>query len=142
MEMYPTFKIEKIIAKVKLAPKPTDALLAFGELWFYMENQELPLFKVKGFRIRITESKNTVKKFHSVSFPAYPSKFSKTGYLTSFFIDDKEGFYKDICRLFLQEFAQLTGDITPEDGVAFEKEEITDEEMDKIAEEIDKQSKE
>ena len=79
MEILLNLVIEKFLTKVKLAPE-SESLKAFGELWLFEKGQEEePIFKIKGWTIRIKEFGD--QKVLSVVPPAIKSK---NKYLTSF----------------------------------------------------------
>ena len=115
MEMELGITIAKLVIQVRLAQDRPDNIKAFGELWFYTEGDSEPVFKVKGFTIRLKEFESG-KKVLSVVFPAFPSPASKTGYQHSF-ITENQALYEDIIKLFLQGFEQLSegrGEVKPE----------------------------
>lgn len=126
MEMQLGITIEKLATKVKIAQGRTDDIQAFGELWVHITEQEEPLFKVKGFTIRLKEFGG--KKVLSVVFPGFRSG---KGFQTSFITESKE-LLGDIRKLFLDEFAQTSGGMSADEVEKFTEEEITDEDMDKI----------
>ena len=124
MEMYKEIRIEKLVAKVKLAPDKYSnrSLHGFGELHFYQSGQDEPLLKIKGWTIRTKEFGD--KKVLTVVPPAYPSGKRLQG---SCFINNKE-FWKEVTKLFLDEYAQVTGGMTAEES------EMTD--IEQVAEEV------
>jgi len=138
MEMFLAVKIEKLVTKLRLAPERTDNIKAFGELWIYPVEQSEPLFKVKGFTIRLKEFTSSGKVL-TVDFPAYGSSKSKTGFQTSF-VTESKALLQDIRNLFLQEFEQASEGLSAEEVVRSESEQIADEELKRIGKEIDKQN--
>jgi len=110
MEMPLGITIEKIVVKVKLATNRTDNIRAFGELLFYAEGYEEPIFKVKGFTIRSKEF-DPGKAVLTVVFPAFPSKF---GLKTSFIAENKS-LWSDINDLFLRGFKETSGELGGEE---------------------------
>ena len=124
MEMYKEIRIEKLVARVKLAPDnyANRSLHAFGELHFYQTEQDEPFIKIKGWTIRTKEFGD--KKVLTVVPPAYPSGKRLQG---SCFINNKE-FWKEVVKLFLDEYAQVTG------GMSAKESEMTD--MEQVAEEV------
>jgi|SRR3989338_483782 len=124
MEMPLNITIEKLVAKVRLAPNRSDNIHAFGELLFYEENSDEPIFKIRGFTIRLKEFESG-QKVLTVVFPAFRSSGSKSGYQTSF-ISENKSLWSDINDLFLKEFSEVNGGL--------QAEEI---DLDKISKEID-----
>lgn len=124
MEMYKEIRIEKLVAKVKLAPDKyaNRSLHAFGELHFYEFGQDEPFVKIKGWTMRTKEFGD--KKVLTVVPPAYPSGKRLQG---SCFINNKE-LWKEVVKLFLDEYAQVSGGMTAEES------EMTD--MEQVAEEV------
>ena len=126
MEMLLPITIEKIVTKVKIAQGRIDDIQAFGELWIHIPDQADPIFKVKGFTIRLKEFSG--KKVLCVVFPGFRSG---KGFQTSFVTEDK-GLLADIRKLFLDEFAQTTGGMNADEAAKLDSEEITEEDWDKI----------
>lgn len=129
MEMYIGITVEKIIAKVKIAPAKHENLHAFGELHFFESNQVEPFLKIKGWTVRTKVFGD--QKVLTVVPPAYPAGGK---FLTSFYLTNKS-LWQDVVKLFLDEYAQVSGALSAE-----ESEEISDSDLDKIAEAIDKQN--
>lgn len=124
--------LEKLVAKVKLAQSKNENLHAFGELELYPESAEEPLFKVKGWTIRTKVFGE--QKVLTVVPPAYPTGGRK--FLTSFYINNKS-LWQDITKLFLDEYAQVSGGLSAQesdeidiDEVEAEIEKMKDEERD------------
>lgn len=135
MEIQLGIILEKLVPKVKIAVGRADDIQAFGELWFHLETQEDPIFKVKGFTIRLKEFGG--KKVLSVVFPGFRSG---KGFQTSFVTEDK-GLLDDIRKLFLDEFAQTTGGMNADEVAKLAEEEITDADLDEIAAGIEEQNR-
>ncbi len=111
MDMELNITIVKIETKVRLAQDRRDNIKAFGELWFYETDPNLPLIKVKGFTIKLLQLQSG-KEVLSVAFPAFGSPRSKTGFQTSFIIENRS-LLDDVRKLFLDEFSQLTDGLSP-----------------------------
>ena len=108
MEMDLGVVIEKLVSKVRLAVGRTDNIKAFGELWLFEPAETEPIFKVKGFVIKLIVLKSG-KEVLTVDFPAYVSKKSKTGFRKSFITENKS-LLDDIRQMFSQEYAKESGD--------------------------------
>ena len=132
MEMQLGITIEKIVTKVKLAQNRPDDIQAFGELWFHTSDEAEPIFKAKGFTIRLKEFKG--KKVYNVVFPAFRAGLS---FQTSFVAENK-ALWKDIVTLFLEDFGQLTGGLGSEDITNLRNRESEEIDVDAVAEAIDK----
>lgn len=126
MEMPLNIEIEKLYIKVKVAEGRRDDIKAFGEMWIHPPNQVEPIFKVKGFTIRLKEFSG--KKVLTVVFPAFRAGKS---FQTSFITEDKS-LLADIRKLFLDEFGNLTGGLSADELASQDSNEITEEDWDKI----------
>lgn len=113
MNMELNITITKVEARVRLAQDRHDNIKAFGELWFYETDPNLPLIKVKGFTVKLLELSSGGKVL-SVIFPAFRSPRSKTGFQTSFIIENRP-LLDNVRKLFLDEFSELTGGLSPDD---------------------------
>jgi hypothetical protein len=114
MEMSLGTNIEKVVSTIRLSAERNDNIVAFGELHFYPPGQESPLLKVKGFTIRLVRFPKSQKPILSVSFPAFPSAKSKSGFQTSFIVED-ELILKSFRELLLKEYYQASGGLLPKE---------------------------
>lgn len=133
MEMSLPITIEKLVVKVKLANGRSDNLHAFGELDVYADGEEEPLFKVKGWTIRTKVFGD--QKVLTVVPPAYPTGGGK--YLTSFYINNKN-LWQDITKLFLAEYAQVSGGLSAQESDEIDIDEV-EAGIEKMNDERDKQ---
>lgn len=122
MEMELNITITKLGTKVRLAQGRNDNIKAFGELWLYETDPNLPLIKVKGFVIKLLQLSNGGKVL-SVAFPAFGSPRSKTGFQTSFIIENKS-LLEDVRKMFLDEFNELSGGLSPDEFEDIDVDEI------------------
>ncbi|MFH0937068.1 MAG: hypothetical protein V1808_02130 [Candidatus Daviesbacteria bacterium] len=118
--------IEKLVAMVKIAVGRHDNIQAFGELWIHIQGEADPIFKVRGFTIRLKEFGG--KKVLSVVFPAYPVSI---GFQTSFIAVNKS-LWEDINKLFIDALGEQTGGASANELTEHASEEITEEDWDKI----------
>lgn len=113
MEMELPVLLAKLQTRVTLPRGRNDNILAFGELYFYESGGTDPLIKIKGFTIKrkIFGEKEVV----CVDFPAFGSPRSRSGFQTSFIVENR-ALLEDIRSMFLDEYKKLS-DNSPE-GVA------------------------
>lgn len=123
MKMSVSIPIVEIEVIVRLAMGRSDDILAFGELWAFEKDNQKPVFKVKGFTIKLRRFKPDSDETITVKFPAFKSIKSKTGYQTSFIFENAERFHA-VVKMFLDEYNQVSGGITPEERRAFTNEDI------------------
>ena len=135
MEMPLEITIEKLVAMVKIAVGRHDNIQAFGELWIHIQGEADPIFKVRGFTIRLKEFGG--KKVLSVVFPAYPLGIA---FQTSF-IAVKKSLWEDINKLFLDAFREQTGGASATELTEHASEELTDADLDEIAAGIEEQNR-
>lgn len=134
MEIYLGITIKKMAAQIRLAHDRNDNILAFGELWFFEEGKSEPIFKAKGFTIKLKEFEG--KQILAVDFPAFRSKKSKGGFQTSFVFENAK-LVEDVRKMFLEEFNQISGGLTATEAEKLQGSELSDEELEKIGKEID-----
>ena len=108
MEISFTMKIQKAVITVN--PREAGAIKAFAEVHFMDEQNQL-LMKVKGITVKLKQFSDYAPKL-GVDFPAFPSKKSKTGHITSFILEDKT-LWRYLTEEVLTEYRRATGDQTP-----------------------------
>ena len=93
--------ITKIELILKLAENREDNIKAFGEIRLYEHDSATPIFKIKGYTLRLKDFSG--KQIISVSAPAFRSG---SRFQTSFIFENKN-LWSDLSKEFINEYEKL-----------------------------------
>ena len=126
MEILIPIQLNKIDIQVKAVKdnKPFKDIVGFFELTIFDEGNN-PFIKVRGGTIKVKQFKDVPNPVFTVNAPAYKSGLI---YRTSFIIESK-GLWKDIENTILEDFAQQTGGLKPEDFIKAMEENVNPEDI-------------